>query len=237
MNFRDRYFEALGTLDKKKLEHAHDLAHEIRKFEIELYWKRATYFWAFQLIAFTALGFVLRDGEAKSPPLLLIPESIGVITALAGYLTALGSKFWQENWEMHMDLLEGEMEERLTQVIMCSRCPQFSVSRINQFLLLLLTVGWAGALVFSAIPQAAEVAKWLWSHCHGYAVFVAVVAVCIWMGCSYRTHITGRIYRFRETGWTEYPSKPGGTVPFMIWRDRVGENGARQSESSSRSTE
>lgn len=117
MNFRDRYFEALGTRDKSKVEDALKRAHDIRQFEIELYWKRATYFWAFQLIAFTALGLLLKDGEIKSMPLLRIPSSIGVITAFAGMLTARRSKFWQENWEAHVDLLEDETEERLTQVV------------------------------------------------------------------------------------------------------------------------
>jgi hypothetical protein len=146
-NFRDHYLEALelGTwkkgdqLERKKRDKVKDalaLAHEIRQFEIELYWKRAAYFWAFQLIAFTALGLVLKDGEIKSFGLLLIAESIGVITAYAGYLTACGSKFWQENWEAHVDMLEKEMGVLLTQVIMCRTPPQFSVSRINQFLLL-----------------------------------------------------------------------------------------------------
>ncbi|PSJ55947.1 hypothetical protein C7I85_25910 [Mesorhizobium soli] len=31
-------------------------AHEIRKFEIELYWKRATYFWILHGAVFTAIG-------------------------------------------------------------------------------------------------------------------------------------------------------------------------------------
>jgi hypothetical protein len=69
-------------------------------------------------------------------PLLLISASIGVITAFAGYLTANGSKFWQENWEAHVDLLENEIGVRLTQVMLCREPPQFSVSRINRFLLL-----------------------------------------------------------------------------------------------------
>ncbi len=34
--------------DSKTLEAAFKQASDIRKFEIELYWKRATYFWALQ---------------------------------------------------------------------------------------------------------------------------------------------------------------------------------------------
>lgn len=35
------------SLDHKKLIAALDKAHDIRKFEIDLYWKRATYFFCF----------------------------------------------------------------------------------------------------------------------------------------------------------------------------------------------
>src|SRR5262245_36084396 len=110
-SFRERYLEALDidpVKDVSELKAAHARAHEIRKFEIDLYWKRAAYFWAFQLIAFTALGLLLRDGDFAQTRLLLIPAGIGAVTAFAGYLTARGSKFWQENWEAHVDLLEGE---------------------------------------------------------------------------------------------------------------------------------
>lgn len=46
---RKKYFEALGVQEdagseRDKLEAALRRAHEIRKFEIDLYWKRATYF-------------------------------------------------------------------------------------------------------------------------------------------------------------------------------------------------
>src|ERR1700690_1948476 len=149
--FRERYFEALGTREKADLGAARTLAHTIRQFEIELYWKRATYFWAFQLIAFAALGLLFKDGQITRLELLLIPASIGVTTAFAGLLTARGSKFWQENWEAHVDLLEDEAEARLTQVVLCSKSPQYSVSRVNESLLFLLMLGWIVVLVFGAI--------------------------------------------------------------------------------------
>ncbi|RCU08872.1 hypothetical protein DVA78_18575, partial [Acinetobacter baumannii] len=35
------------SINHKKITMALDKAHDIRKFEIDLYWKRATYFFAF----------------------------------------------------------------------------------------------------------------------------------------------------------------------------------------------
>jgi hypothetical protein len=242
--FRGRYFQALGIRideehkpDASKLKAARKLAHKIRQFEIELYWKRATYFWAFQLIAFTALGLLLKDGHI-SPlgqlPLgrLLIPAPIGVITAFAGYLTARGSKFWQENWEAHVDLLEDETQERLTHVILCRDRPQFSVSRVNQQLLLYLTLGWLVVLVAGAFPQAADYLKerssWL-----GYVALGVTVVLAFGLSIC-RSDFTGCAYYPGAEGWSDYPPK-GPTFwqrlwqcflsrrshkPFIIWRDR-----------------
>jgi hypothetical protein len=49
------------------------------------------------LVAFTALGLLFKDGKLNLPELLVIPGMIGAVTAFAGYLSARGSKFWQEN--------------------------------------------------------------------------------------------------------------------------------------------
>ncbi|WP_152002120.1 MULTISPECIES: hypothetical protein [Roseobacteraceae] len=38
-----------GRLDLEKTKAAYCQAHKNRDFEIELYWKRATYFWGFQV--------------------------------------------------------------------------------------------------------------------------------------------------------------------------------------------
>jgi len=238
-SFRDHYFQALGTRKSDDLKDACKLAYEIRKFEIELYWKRATYFWTFQLIAFTALGFVLKDGQCKSLPLLLIAESIGVITALAGYLTARGSKFWQENWEAHVDLLEHEMGMRLTQVILCREPPQFSVSRINRYLWLLLTLAWAialflgaVALILTGLSPVPEFPKWLWPFSAGIMILILIGAACCIMYRRNKSHFSGRIYSFGETRWTEYDSDRTNAAPFILWRDPLSERRARILETS-----
>lgn len=50
----EQYEEAFRGKEEKALNQALD----IRKFEIELYWKRATYFWTF--IGATMAGFLGR---------------------------------------------------------------------------------------------------------------------------------------------------------------------------------
>jgi hypothetical protein len=41
-------------------------AHDIRKFEIELYWKRAAYFWTFIGAAFAGYFVIQKDGELSN---------------------------------------------------------------------------------------------------------------------------------------------------------------------------
>src|SRR4029077_3033597 len=103
-NFREQYFRALGLnpgkkRDESKIAKALERAHELRKFEIENYWKRATYVWAYQAVAFAALGFLFKDGKIPVLEFVAVPAGLGAVTALAGWLTARGSKFWQQNWE------------------------------------------------------------------------------------------------------------------------------------------
>lgn len=96
-------------------------AHEIRQFEIELYWKRANYFWLLQAAVFAAIGLMWKSSPGPgaaaangAPAVVLVALSaLGTITAAAGWYSSKGSKFWQENWEHHIDMLEDEFEGRL----------------------------------------------------------------------------------------------------------------------------
>lgn len=83
-------------------------ALDIRKFEIELYWKRAGYFWT--LIAAAFAGFFAAS-HANPPQftVLFVLACIGLVFSAAWYLVNRGSKAWQLNWERHVDLLEDEV--------------------------------------------------------------------------------------------------------------------------------
>jgi hypothetical protein len=124
-------------------------AHDLRKFEIENYWKRSSYFWGFQLVAFGALALVAKDGKFH-PPIVLLVSVLGALTALTGILTARGSKFWQANWEAHVDFLEKVVEGNLHTTALVETKLQYSVSRVNERLLEVLFVGWLIAFVAAA---------------------------------------------------------------------------------------
>ncbi len=124
-------------------------ALDIRKFEIDLYWKRATYFWAFIAAAFAGYGLTYRTSEYSDSWLSLLFSALGVVFAFAWFLVNRGSKFWQNNWERHVDLLEDMTLGPLYKVVAVNSegnsitsAGAFSVSRINQLLSLFVTIVW-----------------------------------------------------------------------------------------------
>lgn len=149
------YIDAFEQADKADpesvLARALDRALDIRKFEIELYWKRATYFWAF--LAVTLAGyFTLRaaniDDRAKGEAQLIL-SCLGVVFSLTWYFVNRASKFWQENWEHHVNLLEGKIIGPLYKTVLSDADISlwkvggpypFSVSKLNQILSLFVLV-------------------------------------------------------------------------------------------------
>jgi hypothetical protein len=138
--------------DKKV--NALEQALDIRKFEIELYWKRATYFWAFIAVTFAGyfavLGIQNEDLLIKKNLALFLINSLGIMFSFSWFLVNRGSKFWQNNWERHVDLLEDtKMGPLYKTVIELDRKPKlyeeakYSVSKINQLLSLYMVVIWA----------------------------------------------------------------------------------------------
>jgi hypothetical protein len=104
-----RSFSGTNTEGKTKAKEALDLALDIRKFEIGLYWQRAAYFWALIAAAFAGYFAILSaDKLTDKEYLAYILSCIGLIFTWAWFLVNRGSKYWQENWENHVDMLEDE---------------------------------------------------------------------------------------------------------------------------------
>lgn len=139
-----RYFQLLD-LPLPGASEAHKAAliraHELRKFEIENYWKRSSYFWGFQLVSFGALALSAREGQFILPAVLVV-SVLGALAALAGILTARGSKFWQQNWEAHVDFLEKAFEGNLHTTVLVRTEIQYSVSRVNERFMEVLFAAW-----------------------------------------------------------------------------------------------
>jgi hypothetical protein len=150
-----KHFEA-APLDKTRQLEALRVALDIRKFEIELYWKRAAYFWTF--IAATLAGYVLLQQKAgpDSFEATYMVTCLGFTFSLAWYFVNRGSKSWQRNWEAQVDLLEDEVIGPLYKSEInrygskfwdLTAGYHFSPSRINQLLGVFVTVVWLGLIV------------------------------------------------------------------------------------------
>lgn len=156
--------EYISTLNRKR--EALKIAHDIRKFEIDLYWKRATYFWAFIASIFAGFLVLLTAKNTGNlvlltthhpseliPPFklyLLLIASMGLIFSFAWYCVNRGSKHWQENWEIVIKKIEFDITGGLlanhiknnTRFLNFLGSYPFSVSKINQLLSLAVTFFW-----------------------------------------------------------------------------------------------
>ncbi len=118
-------------------------AEEIRRFEIDLYWRRTTYCWTLIAAAFVAFFAILSakglDGSAKLL-MAFVVANVGFVFSVGWYFINRGSKFWQQSWEIQVDLMEKELGIELYRSVpkktkrgcFLVAPGRYSVSKINQ---------------------------------------------------------------------------------------------------------
>lgn len=89
----------MDPVDEKNLKTL-EIADQVRRFEISLFWTRSLFFWGFSTTALTAYGAAF---SAKATDLQFGAGCVGLICAIAWTLVNRGSKYWQENWERKAD--------------------------------------------------------------------------------------------------------------------------------------
>lgn len=141
----DDYKALLVNISSEKAERAFDKAWQTRNFEIEMYWKRATYFWAFiasVFVGYFALisseNYIKNDRFDHVEVYFLI--CIGFVLSLAWHLTNIGSKSWQRHWEVHVDLLEDAFTGPLYKIVHPKAT--YSVSKINEIVSFVFVLIW-----------------------------------------------------------------------------------------------
>lgn len=196
---RIRYFATLGlNAEKPRLEAALDRAYQLRSFEIEHYWKRGTYFWGFQVAIFAAFGLLWKDGATESShwhPVTVGLAALGFITALANRLSALGSRFWQRNWEKHIDMLEDEITGRLYKTVWLDNgAIGFSVSRINEGLSCAFIGFWALVFIYAAWTAIGAPFLGLLTSASLYVpfIFISTLLLSVWLYLQ-KTELKGTI--------------------------------------------
>jgi hypothetical protein len=196
-----------GDASSSKSKEAFRLALDIRKFEIGLYWQRAAYCWALIAAAFAGYFAVLSaDKLADKDYLAFVLGCIGLVFTWAWYLINRGSKFWQENWENHVDLLEDASVGPLYKTILhrpgnmrrsfVGPLP-VSVSQVNLAVSVFTLLIWA-TLIAHRFPSADSTLKDAWRYLLVLDGTAAALAY-MYFGCktSFTPHTPVR--KLRET--------------------------------------
>lgn len=98
--------EITKTYEKVKKDfdiNLYDKILELRKFEIENFWKRTLFFWG--TIALIYAGFFKADLKDYQ----IILPLIGILFNMIFSLSTRGSKYWQEHWETIAVVYENEL--------------------------------------------------------------------------------------------------------------------------------
>ena len=189
------------------------VALDVRKFEIELYWKRATYFWAFTGVSLAAYLAALTGKNVESrPQALLLTTCVGLVFAVAWYFVNRASKFWQLNWEVHVDLLENAVMGPTYKTVYTGPSPwwkphgpyPFSVTKINQ-LLSLFVVAIFALLVGNTLRENYTLAPRNWSFFPTTCVSLTILclALLVWLGRAGKPHAKVGV-QLRTTEVNEY---------------------------------
>lgn len=153
----------VNAKESRLREAAFNQVSDIRKFEIELYWKRATYFWALIAVAFAGYFSILASEHMPGKLFLsFVISCIGIVFTFAWFLSSRGSKYWQENWENHLDLLENNVTGPLYKTLLERYAHEniieklitgpisVSVSKINHWVSIFIVFVWGLLSTFSA---------------------------------------------------------------------------------------
>ncbi|OQP51101.1 hypothetical protein A4H97_04620 [Niastella yeongjuensis] len=148
---------------KLKLEAALERAWKNRDFEIDKYWSRATYFWAFIASTFAGYIAVLNSDKIKATfqELPFLMTCLGFIFSTAWFLVNLGSKKWQENWEKHIDMLEDYVTGPIYKTVLIKT--GYSVSKINLTVSKFIMGVWAILFSKEIVPWQSPLSQWSFS--------------------------------------------------------------------------
>lgn len=151
-------FAGEGVASERQKE-ALKQALDIRKFETDLYWKRASYFWTFIAGMFAGYFLLTKDPVHSFEPAYTV-ACLGLTFSVAWYFVNRGSKAWQRNWEIQVDLLEDEIMGPLYKSALnrqhfdlwdITAGYPFSPSKINQILGVFVCAVWLFLMVHSLL--------------------------------------------------------------------------------------
>jgi hypothetical protein len=168
MDEYSRLFGEPGTSSwRHNIEQAWSVAVDNRRVEIDLYWKRATYFWTFNGVAFAGYFAISRDSTTTVSIAHFVVTCIGALFSLGWYVAMRGAKFWHQNWERHVDILENFIGGPIHKTVVrfdalkkyqLLRPYPFSMTKINAALGIFATLIWLflGCRIVSQVFERTE---------------------------------------------------------------------------------
>ena len=160
MNQKEYFKKVFGTEKpaKKRIEAALDRAHEIRQFEIRLYWERSLFFWGFVIALFTGLFFLVSAEEGAFIHTnklffnvsLFVLCCLGLLVSVAWLYIHKGSRTWQKNWEHHIDLLEDKIIGNLYKSVIGKGSEFFAPGQIHKTIIHAFIIVWILLIIYTA---------------------------------------------------------------------------------------
>ncbi|WP_394520881.1 hypothetical protein C1N60_11810 [Pantoea sp. SGAir0184] len=138
--------------DMEKLKEAYEKAHDIRKFEIDLYWKRTTYIWTLVAALITICGvavtalYRLKDDPEKMASLLIGTDAIAIFGSVITIISSkilISGEYWQKNWEFHVNILEPFFSGSLYSThLYNNKSKRYSIATLNKSFYLAVQCIW-----------------------------------------------------------------------------------------------
>jgi len=152
------YKKYLDTVEPGKLKEALEHAVRRRDFEIELYYKRGTYSWAFVAVAFAGYFAISKDGCDHNPMASFVISCLGTMFTWAWLWVGRASAYWHIRYEEQIKALRCRVfgpyyEPKLEMGPFWSLKPyRASITKINTILSLYVFLVWV-VLVLRSIPD------------------------------------------------------------------------------------
>jgi len=200
-------------------------AWEVRNYEIDKFWQRSIFFWGFIFVLFAGYGFLITSDYfalAQKMYFDLYIILLGIIFSVAWFLVAKASKYYQENWEAHIERLEYEIMGPLYKTVL--RQKSHSISNI----LIAITVVVIAIWFFLLLRYFFEKCGWQ-NICMYYLekylfvcipIFLTVICIlyfifCCKTGgnkCCFKTNKKGFYDRIKGSEYEEYYDNDGKYV-------------------------
>ena len=123
------------------------IAMDERKLEIEMYWKRAQYFWALIAVAFGGY-FTASSGHVHSLWKHFVIACLGLAFSVAWYCVNVGSAHWEKLWLNEVRRLEDKWQGPHIR-IKSSLNRSYSAKKINELLSLFVICVWGLFVIYA----------------------------------------------------------------------------------------